>query len=104
MLFSLLLTLPLTSWGAWASFTGTNGSLAAAARFDVTGGNLQVALTNTSTADVLLPSQVLTAVFLNSGGVLTSLTASIADLSAIKYRGSSMLSRNVGGGGLTKPG
>jgi hypothetical protein len=58
----------------------TNGSnLSAEAVFSVVGGNLQVQLTNVSTFDVTVPSQVLMALFfdLNGVGALTPVSASL---------------------------
>jgi len=49
-------------------FTGSSGNLSASIGFDVIGGNLVATLTNTSTADVMVPSDVLTAVFFNVSG------------------------------------
>ncbi|MFM9959578.1 MAG: XDD4 family exosortase-dependent surface protein [Phycisphaerales bacterium] len=54
-------------------FSGGSGSLAASASFEVNGsGQLVVTLTNTSSADVMVPANILTALFFNfSGGALT---------------------------------
>ena len=54
-------------------FTATNGSnLTASATFDIVGGKLQVVLNNSSAFDVLVPSNVLTALFFNLlGGAST---------------------------------
>ena len=49
-------------------FTGSSGSLAATVSFDIVGSQLQVVLSNTSTGDVLVPTDVLTAVFFNITG------------------------------------
>src|SRR4051794_21512826 len=49
-------------------FTGNSGALAASVSFDIVGTQLQVVLSNTSTGDVLVPSDVLTAVFFNIAG------------------------------------
>lgn len=50
-------------------FTATNGSnLTATATFDIVGGKLQVVLNNSSAFDVLVPSNVLTALFFNLSG------------------------------------
>jgi len=60
------------------TFTGVNGSLAASVTFemDFGGSVLTVTLTNTSSADVLVPTDVLTAVFFNlTGPQLTPDTA-----------------------------
>ena len=50
------------------TFTGSSGGLAASATFETSGTNLIVTLTNTSSADVLVPTDVLTAVFFNITG------------------------------------
>lgn len=63
---------------AAVTFSGLSGALAAAATFDIVGGDLQVVLTNTSSSDVLVPTGVLTAVFFNVTG-----TPVLAPLSAI---------------------
>jgi hypothetical protein len=62
------------------TFAGGAGSLNAQVVFDVSGTNLVVTLTNTSSADVLVPADVLTAVFFNIGGnpVLSPLSAVVA--------------------------
>ena len=49
-------------------FTGSSGGLAATASFDIVGSQLEVVLSNTSTGDVLVPTDVLTAVFFNIDG------------------------------------
>jgi len=49
-------------------YTGSSGSLAATVSFDIVGSQLQVVLSNTSTGDVLVPTDVLTAVFFNITG------------------------------------
>jgi MYXO-CTERM domain-containing protein len=64
-----------------ALFTGSSGSLAASVDFTVNGsGQLVVTLTNTSTADVTEPAQLLTAVFFNVTGGALSLTRDSAVL------------------------
>jgi hypothetical protein len=69
------------------TFTGSSGSLAASAKFEVVSGNLQVTLTNTSSADVLVPSDVLTAVFfdVNGVGALTRVSAVLGGGSSVFY-------------------
>jgi len=59
--------------------TASSGTLAASADFSVVGGNLQVILTNTSASDVLVPANVLMALFfdLNGVGALTPVSASL---------------------------
>ncbi|HEX8011558.1 MAG TPA: XDD4 family exosortase-dependent surface protein [Casimicrobiaceae bacterium] len=65
----------------------SNGTLSASADFTVVGGNLQVVLTNTSTSDVLVPADVLTAVFfdLNGVGALTPVSALLTAGSSVSY-------------------
>ncbi len=60
-------------------FTASNGSLSSSADFELSGTTLTVTLTNTSSADVLSDSQLLTAVFFNITGD-PSLTKSSAVL------------------------
>lgn len=50
------------------------GNLAAAAKFQASGSNLIVTLTNTSTFDVLVPADVLTCLFFDVSGAPLSLT------------------------------
>ena len=67
--------------GAWAlalgagslqaasfTFTASQGNLAASAEFEVSGTDLIITLTNTSTADVQVPADVLTALFFDVVG------------------------------------
>jgi hypothetical protein len=61
--------LSLPSTASALLISGTSGSRSASADFSVVGGNLQVILTNTSAADVLVPTDVLTAVFFDIVGV-----------------------------------
>jgi hypothetical protein len=77
---AVIAMLAVALWVAPASatlFTGSSGSLAASADFQVVGGNLQVVLTNTSTFDVLVPIDVLTGVF------FTSIPATLTPVSAL---------------------
>ena len=62
-------------------FTGSSGNLAASVTFDIVGGNLQVVLINTSTADTNGNGEVLQAVFFDIAGNPT-LTYADADLTA----------------------
>lgn len=57
--------------------TGTSGLLNASARFENVGGSLRITLTNTSSADVMVPADILTAVFFDviSGEALTPVSA-----------------------------
>lgn len=69
LLGAAALTLTMAGQAQAILFEGTNGSnLSASADFTLAGGNLQVVLTNTSTADILNPAQVLTGVFFSVNG------------------------------------
>src|SRR5262245_5346327 len=76
--------------------SGSSGSLSASANFTLDSGNLKVVLTNTSAADVLNPSQVLTAVFFDIAGVgtLNPVSALLSGGSTVVYGPSN---GNVGG-------
>ena len=67
--------------------TASGGGLSASADFTVVGGNLQVVLTNTGPNDVLVPGNVLMAVFfdLNGVGVLTPVSAAVTAGSTVRY-------------------
>lgn len=56
-------TIPFQASATPVTFNASSGLLSASATFDIVGGNLSVTLTNTSTNDVLAPSDVLTALF-----------------------------------------
>ncbi len=75
--------------------TGTSGSLAASATFSFSGSTLTVVFTNTSSSDVLVPPDVLTALFFNISGNPT-LTPSSALLSG----GSTVFFGADGGGNV----
>jgi len=47
-------------------FSGSSGSLSADATFTTSGGNLTITLTNTSTTDALVPTDILTGVFFSA--------------------------------------
>src|SRR5258705_8249666 len=68
-----------------SSFTFSSGTRAASANFTQISGNLQVTLTNTYTGDVLVPTDVLTAVFFDISGspVLAPVSATLAAGSSI---------------------
>jgi len=70
-------------------FTGSSGNLAASVAFDTSGSNLIVTLTNTSTADVLVPADVLTAVFFTLAGnpTLTHGSAVLNSGSIVQFGG-----------------
>jgi uncharacterized protein (TIGR03382 family) len=60
------------------TFVASQGNRAASVTFDTVGTDLQVNLLNTSTFDVLVPADVLTAVFFDIGGPSPSLTRTSA--------------------------
>jgi hypothetical protein len=64
-------------------FDSSLGNLSASAKFELLGGNLQITLSNTSTADVGVPSEVLTALFFDIYG-----NPSLSPLSAVLGLGS----------------
>src|SRR6266852_2391070 len=68
-------------------FTFSSGTRAASADFSQSGSNLVVTLTNTFAGDVLVPSDVLTAVFFDiiSSPTLTPVTATVAAGSGVVY-------------------
>src|SRR5262245_45706020 len=94
----LALALGLTSAGTsradLLSFSGSSGSLSAQADFSLVGSTLTVTLTNTSQSDVLVPTDVLHAVFFNTSHTLTPVSASLNGSTV--YYGS--IANNVGEG------
>lgn len=60
------------------TFSATVGSRSASATFDTSGTDLIVTVSNTATGDVLVPVDVLTAVFFNVAGGPLSLTRTSA--------------------------
>ena len=68
------------------TFSGTSGLLSASVKFEDAGTQLTVTLTNTSTADALLPVDILTAVFFDSTDLaLTRGSAVLAAGSSVFY-------------------
>src|SRR5262252_4368359 len=67
--------------------SASDGQLSAEADFTVSGSNLIVTLTNTSPYDVLIPANVLTALFFNLVGVgpLTPVSALLSGGSTVYY-------------------
>lgn len=59
-------------------FSGSSGSLAAEVEFNVSGTDLIVRLTNSSTSDVLVPADILTGVFFHITGPSVSLSRTSA--------------------------
>ncbi len=68
------------------TFSASLGNLSASVTFEQSGSNLFVTLTNTSTADVLIPNDVLTAVFFTLVGDPT-----LTPISAVLTGGSKVL-------------
>jgi hypothetical protein len=71
------------------TFIDTNGTLSASVTFEQLGTNLKVTLVNTSTSDVLQPSDVLTAAFFTLAGdpTLTRVSAIIPSDSTVLFGG-----------------
>src|SRR5262245_13412589 len=67
-------------------YTGSSGNLSASALFELNGNALTITLTNTSTADVKDPTDVLTGVFFDTSHTLTPVSASLNG--SIAYYGS----------------
>jgi hypothetical protein len=74
------------------SFSGSSGSLSSEVTFQTSGSNLIVTLTNTSTTDALVPTDILTGVFFNAPVTLTTVSATTSG-SVYNYPGVT----NVGG-------
>jgi len=81
---------------ASVTFSGASGNLAASAEFDVSAGSLIIRLTNTSTADVMVPADILTGVYFDVAGSSLSLTP----VSATLYGGSVVHFGSNGGGNM----
>jgi len=77
MAITLCLLLAENGMATPITFTGSSGSLAASADFDLLGSTLTIRLTNTSSADVLVPTDVLTGLFFNTTHTLTPVSASL---------------------------
>ncbi|MGH7244208.1 MAG: XDD4 family exosortase-dependent surface protein [Phycisphaerales bacterium] len=67
---------------AAVTYSFTSGGLGASVEFSTLGTDLIVRLTNTGTADVLVPTDVLTAVYFKVSGAALSLTRTSAKLAA----------------------
>ena len=100
-----------TAAAAPITFTGSSGSLAASVTFDTSGTDLLVTLTNTSTADALVPIDILTGVFFDVGGSALSLsrTSAVVPLGSSVFYGPIDPGNVVGGewaynSGLSGPG
>jgi hypothetical protein len=87
-LTALFAVMALPAWGNAITFTGTNGSnLSASVKFEVSGTNLVVTLTNTSAVDVGVPTQLLEAVFFSNSTlpVLTPVSGVLASGSQVWF-------------------
>lgn len=71
-----------SSASAAVVFTGSQGTRAASVTFDVQGTTLVATLRNTSTADVMVPTDLLTALFFDVSGPTVNLTRESAILAA----------------------
>ena len=85
VLFLLLFGTPLVAVADPYTFSTSSGTLAASADFTLSGTHLIVTLTNTSSSDVLVPTDVLTAVFFTLAG-----NPSLGRVSAVLGAGSSV--------------
>jgi hypothetical protein len=96
--FTALIAVPVHAAVMPVTFSGSSGSLSASAKFALVDGNLQITLTNTSSADVMVPTDVLTAVFFNlvPQATLTRISAVLADGSTVLF-GSADAGGVVGG-------
>lgn len=65
------------------NFSASSGSLSASVSFESSGEYLIITLTNTSSADVLVPANVLTGVFFNTPGDLSAISANVASGSSV---------------------
>src|SRR5262245_59111694 len=83
------------SRAAPVTFTFSTGDRAASATFDTSGTRLIVTLTNTSTADVMVPTDVLTAVFFSLTG-----DPNLGRVSAILNTGSTVIYDSQPAGGV----
>lgn len=84
----LFLAIPLAAQANPIAISATNGSnLSATAEFALVGSNLQLTLSNLSLADVLVPADVLTALFFDSGAgvTLTPVSARLAERSTVFF-------------------
>ncbi len=84
---ALALAYSATASATSVTYTGTLNNLSAQANFSLTGNILTVTLTNTSTSDVLVPIDVLTAVLFDVAGPgkLTKGTATLSSGSSVAF-------------------
>lgn len=69
---------------SFESFSGSSGDLSAQVDFSLSGSTLTVTLINSSSSDVLVPTDILTGVFFDSADTLTPVSASL-DGSTVYY-------------------
>jgi hypothetical protein len=100
----VLLVVPLAKAGVTCTGSltcvGTQGSLEATATFSIVAGDLQVVLDNSSLSDVLVPADVLTAVFFNIAGnpTLTRVSAVLTSGSTVFFDADGQPAGGVVGG------
>jgi len=97
LLSAVILVAAATSLSASAApvlYSGVSGTRSATANFSVTGSQLQVVLSNVSTSDVLVPTDVLTGVFFNVLGNLA-----LTPISALTGGPTYLGTTNVSGAG-----
>ena len=89
---------PTQSFATPVTFNALSGNLAASATFDTSGNDLIVTLTNTSPDDVLVPADILTALFfdITNAVALSKSSAALAPGSIVLFGGTDPL--NVVGG------
>jgi PEP-CTERM motif len=92
-ILALAMALGGTAWASAITYSGSSGNLSASATFSLTGNTLTVTLTDTSSSDVLVPADVLSAVWFD---VTHALTPSSANLNGSSVYYGSLL--NVGDG------
>ncbi len=73
----LFLLIAVSASATQITFTGSSGSLSASADFVLSGNTLTITLTNTSLADVLVPTDVLEGLYFNTTHTLTPVSASL---------------------------
>lgn len=84
------LAIAASSANAAVTFNFSSGARSAQAVFNTSGSNLIITLTNTSMADALVPTDILTALFFNvSGGAI-----SLSPVSAVLNPGSSIVGKS----------
>ena len=81
----ICLAMAVPAFGDTMWFTGSSGSLSAEALFSLSGNTLTITLTNSSKADVLVPSDVLTGVFFNTTHTLTPVSVVLGAGSSAVY-------------------